>query len=1009
MQNELKIIFNLDLSKFKSSLQNALKLEKAFMVDFNKISQNIKIDADSSELKKEIKNIEKKLKDIPDEIIEIDANTGQTLPALKNTKEASDNTKESFKGLDQQVNSTSFTVAKFTTAWHGAFGILSQFKNIINNLINPLVEYEAALSNINSIANLTDENLAKLDVGLLKLSKKSGKNVKDLADATYQAVSAGIDASNSLGFLETASQVAIAGISSTETAVDGLTTVLNSYKMKTEETNYISDLMFQTVKLGKTTFNELAQSYAQVTPIAAANKVSFDELSAAIATQTKQGTQTAVAIRNTRQAIIATNEVLGDGWSKTYTLQEAFQELQKQSGGSQTKLREMVGSVEALNSILALTGQNTEMATKDFEAMKNSNGSMAKAFEKNSDNLKNDINKIIAKWEAFKITILKGISPVLASFFDFINDNSWIWDSVKAGLILTTALIAVLTAKFLILNATMLLNPFVLIAVAAVALCVVIGKVINSLGGFSEAFLKTKKFASDSISSISQFISNLLTFLKDFSIVTIKILTAPFRAMIISAQNAVQIVADLLEALKNRDWKGVKEAGKNIGKALQSGFAETGEDIEKDLAKMGESFSKIMPTVASANASEIPEPKQAKKQTDTKERSAKEIAEEKEKQEKIKALREYYAQTDIEREYKTKAKEIEASRNKALAEAESLKAGNELKTAINAEYDEKLRALNEEKETEKKEKELEEKAYYDELKIEELELEGMEKEAEMLKLDEEYIAKREKYAGNKEILLKLEQNYQKKRAKINTKYRKKELTDLVNVDGEKKKHLNDMFENSKHLGKEGFEFYKKTQIANAVISTYTGAQEAYKSLAGIPIVGPALGIAAAAAAIAAGMARVKSIQSQKMEKGGLLRGKSHSQGGIPIEAEGGEYIINKKRVGELGRGFFDFLNFSPAKMVSSYFREKVANMPQFRLGGFVNRFSYETGGMVTAPVLAGGGGLDITPVLSRLDSIDRHIREQRSLNVEIQNSIDGLDFYVSNIKPAEDEYNTRQL
>jgi len=52
---------------------------------------------------------------------------------------------------------------------------------------------------------------------------------------------------------------------------------------------------------------------------------------------------------------------------------------------------------------------------------------------------------------------------------------------------------------------------------------------------------------------------------------------------------------------------------------------------------------------------------------------------------------------------------------------------------------------------------------------------------------------------------------------------------------------------------------KAAAIASTLISTYQGAQASYQSLAGIPVVGPALGIAAAAAAVAGGLANVKAI------------------------------------------------------------------------------------------------------------------------------------------------------
>lgn len=89
----------------------------------------------------------------------------------------------------------------------------------------------------------------------------------------------------------------------------------------------------------------------------------------------------------------------------------------------------------------------------------------------------------------------------------------------------------------------------------------------------------------------------------------------------------------------------------------------------------------------------------------------------------------------------------------------------------------------------------------------------------------------------------------------------------------------------KQLGqtsKKWFRIYKLTAIAQAIIKTYQGAVEAFTALAGIPIVGPALGTAAAVAAIAAGLTQVAVISAQEppstaMALGGWLE--EHPGGG----------------------------------------------------------------------------------------------------------------------------------
>ncbi|MFQ5442704.1 MAG: hypothetical protein ACE5EB_08290 [Thermodesulfobacteriota bacterium] len=67
-----------------------------------------------------------------------------------------------------------------------------------------------------------------------------------------------------------------------------------------------------------------------------------------------------------------------------------------------------------------------------------------------------------------------------------------------------------------------------------------------------------------------------------------------------------------------------------------------------------------------------------------------------------------------------------------------------------------------------------------------------------------------------------------------------------------------------------FEVMKATAIAQTVIDTYRAAQSAYAAMAGIPVVGPALGVAAAAAAIAAGLARVEQIRSTELGGGASI-------------------------------------------------------------------------------------------------------------------------------------------
>jgi hypothetical protein len=54
--------------------------------------------------------------------------------------------------------------------------------------------------------------------------------------------------------------------------------------------------------------------------------------------------------------------------------------------------------------------------------------------------------------------------------------------------------------------------------------------------------------------------------------------------------------------------------------------------------------------------------------------------------------------------------------------------------------------------------------------------------------------------------------------------------------------------------------------------------------------------------------RLKGSKRDKYLNGGMLHGRSHAQGGIPIEAEGGEYVIKKDSVNRSTIDMLEYIN-----------------------------------------------------------------------------------------------------
>lgn len=134
---------------------------------------------------------------------------------------------------------------------------------------------------------------------------------------------------------------------------------------------------------------------------------------------------------------------------------------------------------------------------------------------------------------------------------------------------------------------------------------------------------------------------------------------------------------------------------------------------------------------------------------------------------------------------------------------------------------------------------------------------------------------------------------------------------------QKMRAFSDMFANLSSLmnneSRKMFEIGKAAAISDTVISTYSSAQKSYDALAGIPFVGPALGAAAAAAAVLGGMGRVSAIRSQSFGGGGAASaGQSNTQAvnaastpvaqGGGASAQGPTYTFNGIEEGKLYNG-----------------------------------------------------------------------------------------------------------
>ena len=378
-------------------------------------------------------------------------------------------------------------------------------------------EFRKNMLEVATISTQVTDDMTGFMNQVISITQEIPIKAPEAAKALYSIVSAGHDGADGMKILEVSAKAAVGGLTETETAADAITTILNAYKMSAEEAGTVSDQLFTTVRLGKTTFGELGASIAQVAPIAAAYGISIDQVLGAVASLTKQGTPTAQAMTQIRAAIQGTAGELGDAAFQGRTFQEALQLIYEKAGGSASKMKEMLGTDEGLAATLALTGKNAKSAASDLGELQSSLGATEAALEKMKDEVGNQMtllsNNIQAALRPMGEMILKEVSGIAKSFNEafesgdlerslttlksLLEVSAAAWGAYKVSVIAAMvaenlryqsslahmqgmtkmqALLAVLKGKTDALTASLLKNPYALMAAAVAALGVALYK-----------------------------------------------------------------------------------------------------------------------------------------------------------------------------------------------------------------------------------------------------------------------------------------------------------------------------------------------------------------------------------------------------------------------------------------------------------------------------------------------------------------------------------------------------
>ena len=273
--------------------------------------------------------------------------------------------------------------------------------------------YETQLANISTLLTGTEAEIAARtsEIGgqILDVSNRTGVATDNLTDGMYQVISAFGDSADAAAQLEVAAKAAAAGNATTTDAINLLSAVTKGYgDTSAEAVQKAADLSFATVRLGQTSFPELASAMGKVIPLASTMGVEQEQLFGAMATLTGVTGSTAEVVtqlKATMQGFLSPSKSMaaalksmgyesGQALLESKGLQGALDALKESVHGNELEFAGLFSSVEAQTAVLAMAGNQADNLTSKTAEMYEAVGATDAAFAKQTNNMQYTIREI---------------------------------------------------------------------------------------------------------------------------------------------------------------------------------------------------------------------------------------------------------------------------------------------------------------------------------------------------------------------------------------------------------------------------------------------------------------------------------------------------------------------------------------------------------------------------------------------------------------------------------------
>lgn len=355
-----------------------------------------------------------------------------------------DKTSESTGKINKNFDSMSSFIGKAIKSKFSLAAAAVYFANKTRLAIQDMIAFQKQLSTVNTLLKGSREELNKYADEFINLSIRTGQAKEDIANGAYQALSSGVAKKDLVNFLEVATKTAQAGLTTTETSIQTISSIMNAYKMTATEAGEIADWLLTVQNKGVTTVGELGSYLSDVTSIAAPLNVTLNDIGAALAQMTQNGNNTAKSTtmlktmlselsKEGQKAADVFTKIAGQSFRDFITnggdLQGALNLMEQHAKSTNKSIVDLFGSVEAGSAALNLTGLNAQKFSEKLNDMKNKAGELNTAYEIATANIKSEWDKLCnvmdSKWRSLVTWLEKPIYITLKTVRKAVDgDNS---------------------------------------------------------------------------------------------------------------------------------------------------------------------------------------------------------------------------------------------------------------------------------------------------------------------------------------------------------------------------------------------------------------------------------------------------------------------------------------------------------------------------------------------------------------------------------------------------------